>query len=197
VESVTVEQTNWALSPERHEGGTPNFVGAVALAAATVSLTGLLRSGALEAHESALRGRLREGLEPLGGVRLLRIWSDSADAVGIVAFEVEGHEAGLVAAYLSCEHGIGVRDGKFCAHPLLARVNGGRGALRASFGLGSTAEDIDRLVQALNDYLRHGPRHRYSRRDRWFAPEGDSRPRPFPEVDLADPALSAPSSLPG
>ena len=72
-----------------------------------------------------------------------------------------------------------MRDGKFCAHPLLARVNDGRGALRASFGLGSTTDDIDRLVQALTSYLRHGPRHRYTRRDRWFAPDGDSRPRPL------------------
>lgn len=114
-----------------------------------------------------------------------------------MAFEVQGHEAGLVAAYLSGEHGVGVRDGKFCAHPLLARVSDSRGALRASFGLGSTTDDIERLVQALTDYLRHGPRHRYSRRGRWFAPEDDSRPRPFPEVDLADPGLSAPSPPPG
>jgi hypothetical protein len=80
---------------------------------------------------------------------------------------------------------------------LLARVNDGRGPLRASFGLGSTTDDIDRLVQALTGYLHHGPGHPYTRRDRWSAPEGDSRPRPFPEVDLADPGLSAPSPLPG
>jgi selenocysteine lyase/cysteine desulfurase len=196
VEKVTVDKTDWALSPERHEGGTPNFVGAVALAQASVTLTGLVQSGALEAHESTLRGRLQDGLEALDGIRLLRIWSDSTDAVGIVAFEVEGHEAGLVAAYLSSEHAVGVRDGKFCAHPLLARVNDGRGALRASFGLGSTIDDIDRLVEALTGYLRQGPRHRYKRRDRWFAPDGDTRPRPFPEVNLADPGLSAPSPLP-
>ncbi len=37
---------------------------------------------------------------------------------------------GHVGAYLSAEHGIGVRDGRFCAHPLLPRLGlpGGRAA---------------------------------------------------------------------
>ncbi len=196
VESVTIDQTDWALSPERHEGGTPNFVGAVALAQATVVLAELMRSGAIEAHETALRQRLLAGLEPFEAVRPLGIWPDSTDAVGIVALEVRGHEAGLVAACLASEHGVGVRDGKFCAHPLIARVNAGRGALRASFGIGTTADDIDRFVAALGDYLRHGPRHRYSRQHRWFTPDGDGRPTPFPEVNLADPRLSPPTPAP-
>ncbi|MGP8207877.1 MAG: aminotransferase class V-fold PLP-dependent enzyme [Acidimicrobiales bacterium] len=193
VENVTIDKTDWALSPERHEGGTPNFVGAVALAEATVVLTGLVQSGVLEAHETALRRRLLAGLEPLGAVRPLRIWPDSTDAVGIVAFEVRGHEAGLVAACLSSEHAVGVRDGKFCAHPLIARVNDGRGALRASFGAGTTTDDIDRLIEALGDYVHHGPRHRYTRNNRWFTPDEDGRSTPFPEVNLANPQLSLPS----
>ena len=36
---------------------------------------------------------------------------------------------------IAAEHGIGVRDGRFCAHPLLARLTGGRDAVRASLGL--------------------------------------------------------------
>jgi selenocysteine lyase/cysteine desulfurase len=193
VESVTIERTSWARSPERHEGGTPNFVGAVALAEASLVLTELFASGAAEAHETVLRRRLLAGLLRLEGVRALQIWPDAAEAVGIVAFEVEGHEAGLVAACLSGEYGVGVRDGKFCAHPLLARLNCGQGALRASFGLGTTTDDIDRLIEALTQYLQHGPRHSYIRHDRWFIPEGDDRLPPFPELDLADPRLSPPS----
>jgi selenocysteine lyase/cysteine desulfurase len=193
VETVTIETTNWARSPERHEGGTPNFVGAVALAEASLVLTELFGSGAVEAHETVLRRRLLAGLEPLEGVRALRIWPDAAEAVGIVAFEVQGHEAGLVAACLSGEYAVGLRDGKFCAHPLLARLNCGQGALRASFGLGTTVDDIDRLIEALTQYLHKGPGHRYTRHERWFIPESDERLPPFPEVDLADPRLSPPS----
>ncbi len=68
-----------------------------------------------------------------------------------------GHEMGAVATYLASEHAIGVRDGKFCAHPLMDRVNGGRNALRASFGLASTTEDIDRFVEGLQLYVRSRP----------------------------------------
>ncbi|SLI02609.1 Probable aminotransferase/cysteine desulfurase [Mycobacteroides abscessus subsp. abscessus] len=64
------------------------------------------------------------------GCRVLRVFADSSDCVGIVAFTLDGYEPGHVAAYLSAEHGIGVRDGRFCAHPLLARL-GRRGALPA------------------------------------------------------------------
>jgi selenocysteine lyase/cysteine desulfurase len=163
------------------------------LAEASLVLAELFSSGAVEAQETVLRKRLLAGLEPLESVRALQIWPDVAEAVGIVAFQVEGHEAGLVAACLSGEYAVGLRDGKFCAHPLLARLNHGEGALRASFGLGTTTDDIDRLIEALTQYLRHGPRHNYTRHERWFIPDNDDRLPPFPEVDLADPRLSPPS----
>ena len=51
-----------------------------------------------------------------------------------------------MAAYLSAEHGIGLRDGRFCAHPLLRRLGLPSGSLRASFGLGSRLEDAQRLL---------------------------------------------------
>ena len=35
------------------------------------------------------------------------------------------------------------------------------GAVRASVGLGATAEDVDRLVAALREIAAHGPRVRY------------------------------------
>lgn len=193
VENVTIEKTNWAPSPERHEGGTPNLVGAVALAEASLVLGELFRSGAVTAHDAALRRRLLAGLEALDGVRALQIWPDTSEAIGIVAFEVEGHEPGLVAACLASEYGVGVRDGKFCAHPLMAHLGCSQGALRASFGLGSTNDDVDRLIEALTNYLDQGPRLHYTRHERWFVPEGDRRPVPFPEVDLTAPRLSAPS----
>jgi len=75
----------------------------------------------------------------------------------------------LVAARLSAEHGIGVRHGCFCAHPYLMRLlglstdeigayrravlRGDRseipGAVRASAGLSTSADDIDGLLDAV------------------------------------------------
>jgi selenocysteine lyase/cysteine desulfurase len=148
VAEVTVEETTWAPAPHRHEGGSPNVLGAVALAAACDALAGL-PAGALADHERALRERLVAGLGALPGVRVLRIWADSAEPTGVVSFTVAGADPGVLAAVLSAEHGIGVRDGRFCAHPLLARLGVPEGALRASVGVGSCRADVDRLVAAL------------------------------------------------
>ena len=68
------------------------------------------------------------------------------------SFTVAGADPGLVAAYLSAEHGIGVRAGKFCAHllvdELLADVEQ-TSAVRISAGLGTTVEHVDRMLTAL------------------------------------------------
>jgi len=90
------------------------------------------------------------------GVTPLRIWSDSADRVAVQSFTVADGPAGFVAAYLSAEHGIGVRDGRFCAHPLLKRLGLPAGSLRASFGLGSRLEDAERLLAGLQQLRQNG-----------------------------------------
>jgi len=181
VKRVTIESTQWAPSPDRHEAGSPNLVGAVALAEATVSLAELMSDGLVADHDASLRDQLLDGIAGMERIHPLRIWDDSEDAVGIVAFEVEGYDAALVAAYLSCEHGIGVRAGKFCAHPLLNRINHGASAVRASFGLGTTAEDIDRLLLALRQLTTTGIRRTYVERDGWLSPDEDVRPTAFPK----------------
>jgi selenocysteine lyase/cysteine desulfurase len=63
---------------------------------------------------------------------------------------VDGWEAGAVARVLSESYGIGVRDGRFCAHLLVDRLAGRGGtAVRASIGLGTVDEHVDRLLSAL------------------------------------------------
>ena len=55
-----------------------------------------------------------------------------------------------MARALSDDYGIGVRDGRFCAHPLVDRLAGpGGAAVRASLGLGPVDEHVDRLLTAL------------------------------------------------
>ncbi|WP_285495455.1 aminotransferase class V-fold PLP-dependent enzyme [Actinomadura sp. NBRC 104425] len=167
------ERTRWAADPQqRHEAGTPNVLGAVALAAACETLAAA-GWDALVAEEERLLARLRRGLARVPAVRELSLWGERHPRVGIVSFTVDGWNARDVALRLSGEYGIGVRDGKFCAHPfvrhLLAdrpddrpdtpRAAGGGGcadaaapasAVRASLGLGTTDEHVDRLVNALS-----------------------------------------------
>ncbi|MCO1660206.1 aminotransferase class V-fold PLP-dependent enzyme [Pseudonocardia humida] len=164
----------WAPAPHRHEAGTPNVLGVAALARACRVLDGVVDTIA-PAHERALLARLGEGLATVAGVRPLRIWPDAADRVAVVSFTVDGVAPGLVAAYLSAEHGIAVRDGKFCAHPLVDRAAGAGGAVRASFGLAGTTEDVDRLVGALRELVERGPRWDYAVVDGRWAPTPDPR----------------------
>jgi len=166
---------SWNYGPERHEAGSPNVVGAHALAVACETLS--RHWDAIVAHEEELLARLRTGLAALPGVRQLSIFGADQPRVGVVSFVVEGHDPGLVAAYLSAEHGIGVRDGAFCAHIATARLAGGR-ALRASLGLGSTAEHVDRLLSALRRLVTHGPAGEYELVDGRWAPVADPRPLP-------------------
>ncbi|MBO9523733.1 MAG: aminotransferase class V-fold PLP-dependent enzyme [Nocardioidaceae bacterium] len=160
VRRVTVGRTTWAATPARHEAGTPNVVGAVALAAACEALAAL-PAGALARREEALRDRLVDGLAGIDGIRTLAIWPGEAEAIGLVTFVVDEYPAELVAQYLSAERGIGVRDGRFCAHPLLDRLHGGATAVRASLGIGSTATDVDRLLAALRALVTEGPTWSY------------------------------------
>ncbi|MGP4029657.1 aminotransferase class V-fold PLP-dependent enzyme [Actinomadura sp. 3N407] len=149
--------TRWAASAEqRHEAGSPNVLGVIALAAACDALSGAWE--ALAAREESLVRRLRSGLAALPSVRELTLWGDRAPRVGIVSFAVDDWNARDVALTLSEEYGIGVRDGKFCAHPFVGHLLGGDGAdrsadrgaaVRASVGIGTSEEHVHRLLTAL------------------------------------------------
>ncbi|MFC6153584.1 aminotransferase class V-fold PLP-dependent enzyme [Nocardioides yefusunii] len=160
VREVSTTGVSFAATPARHEAGTPNVVGAVAIAAALEELE-RIGEDAVVAHETALRTRLVDGLRQLPGVRVLEIWPGEAEVIGVATFSVEGFSAEQVAHFLSAEWGVGVRDGRFCAHPLLARLNGGRTAVRASLGLGSSSSDVHRLLAGIDQLVTHGPEWTY------------------------------------
>ncbi|MFR9801029.1 aminotransferase class V-fold PLP-dependent enzyme [Pseudonocardia sp. RS010] len=190
VRSVGVEdrtaEVSWAPAPHRHEAGTPNVLGAAAIAAACRVLDPVIDE-IVPAHERALLARLLGGLS--GTVRPLRIWADAPDRVAVVSFTVADIPAGLVAAALSAEHGIGVRDGRFCAHPLLARLAGGADAVRVSLGLNTTGSDVDRLVGAVRAIAASGPR--------WDYREVDGRWTPVPDPRDLDPLRLGTDAGPG
>ena len=183
VHEVNRSGVDWAPAPARHEGGTPNLLGAIAVAAACEALASL-PDGSLHAHERALRSRLEAGLAELPDVRTLRIWpADEVDRVAVVGFTIEGHDPQRIATWLSAEYGIGVRHGRFCAHQLVSLLvppaNGADAsapqALRASLGVGSTTYDVDRLVAALRQFALTGEFWNYARRDGQWVPAPDPR----------------------
>ena len=69
---VTADDVEWKTSPARHEGGTPNLVGAVGLAAGLQAVHAL-NFDAIAEHEMALYDQLLDGLRELG-IEVLRFW---------------------------------------------------------------------------------------------------------------------------
>ena len=211
IELVTPDEVIWADTPQRHEAGSPNVVGAVALAAACRALLDL-GMDTVAAHERALSARLWSALARVPGLRRLTLWPDDADRVGVATFNLDGYRHPLLAAILSAEHAIGVRHGCFCAHPLMTRLLGvpddelarlacelraGRrpalpGAVRASLGLGTTCDEIERLMDALHDIAATGPRSHYLYSDR--LDEYEPEPRGAREPSAPD-RTHTPSSL--
>ncbi|HEY3711009.1 MAG TPA: aminotransferase class V-fold PLP-dependent enzyme, partial [Amycolatopsis sp.] len=106
---VTEEAVVWNSGPERHEAGSPNTVGVYALGVACEQLAA--RWDAVGEHEAELLERLRKGLAGIPGCAELRLFDAPVDRVGTVSFVVDGFEPGWLAAVLSAEYGIGVRDG--------------------------------------------------------------------------------------
>jgi selenocysteine lyase/cysteine desulfurase len=170
VKIVTLEDVVWDDPPEREEAGSPNTIGAVALAAAIHQLE-QIGMDVVAAHEAELTAYALERLKQLPDIK---IYGDpdprrAGDRLGVIPFQIEGYSHFLVSAILGYEFGIGVRSGCFCAHPYILHLlglsseqaevvrrrilSGNRsdmpGMVRISFGLYNTKEDVITLVDAL------------------------------------------------
>ena len=170
VDIVTVDDVCWAAPPDRDEAGSPNVVGAVALAQAILSLQEI-GMDALAQHEAELTAHALRCLSEVDDVELYGLTDpdQASERLGIILLNVRGVDHYKVAAVVSFEGGIGVRNGLFCAHPymlhllgissgkalrhqqdILAGTRVGRpGLVRVSFGCYNTAEEVDRLVEVL------------------------------------------------
>ncbi len=150
IRKVTRTGTTYADPPARFEAGTPAITQAIGMAAALRWLDALGMEAAA-AHEHEITDH---ALQRLGEVEGLRVFGPprSAERLGPVSFELEGVHAHDVAEILD-RHGVAVRAGHHCAQPLMERL-GVAATARASFGVYTTAEEIDRLVDGLLDARR-------------------------------------------
>jgi cysteine desulfurase / selenocysteine lyase len=150
IRKVTKAGTTYAEPPARFEAGTPAISQAIGMAAALRWLDALGMPAVL-AHEREIAAYALERLPEVPG---LRIFGPPAgpERLGPVSFELEGVHAHDVAEVLD-RHGVAVRAGHHCAQPLMDRL-GVPATARASFGVYTTPEEIDRLAEALLDTRR-------------------------------------------
>ncbi len=170
IEIVTVDNVEWSGAPDRDEAGSPNVVGAVALAAAIKALN-QIGMDVVADHEAELTAYALERLKPIAGIEIYGETDIATvrNRLGVIPMNIKGMSHFLVAAILGSEYGIGVRNGCFCAHPYLLHLMGLSqeesnrvreeilandrhdmpGLVRISFGMYNTAAEVDVIVQAL------------------------------------------------
>jgi selenocysteine lyase/cysteine desulfurase len=183
VEIVTLDDVVWAEPPDREEAGSPNTVGAVALAAAIAQLEAIGMDN-VAAHEAELTAYTLSRLADISGIHIFgdRNPLNAANRLGVIPLQVEGMSHFKVSAILGYEYGIGVRSGCFCAHPYILHLlglnpaqaravrnrmlSGDRsempGLIRASFGLYNLFEDVDVFLEALQQIIRGEYKGRYT-----------------------------------
>jgi cysteine desulfurase/selenocysteine lyase len=145
IERVRFEQTTYAEIPNRFEAGTPHIAGAVGLAAALdwLSDVGLER---VAAHEHRL---LRQATERLSAIPGLEIKGTAPSKTGVLSWVITDPPLATLDIGTRLDlQGICIRTGHHCCQPLMERL-GVAGTARASFGVYNTAQEIDRLADAL------------------------------------------------
>jgi selenocysteine lyase/cysteine desulfurase len=184
--------------PDRDEAGSPNVIGAVAIAAAARTLMDVGMDN-IAAHEESLIAYTldlftrRSDIHVYGEVDPAK----ASEKVGAIPFNMDGVSHFLVASILGYEGGVGVRSGCFCAHPYVVRLlnldeeeSGGwrdqiiqgdksnmPGMVRASFGCYNNVSDVDRLMEMLDLISRRG----YTGKYRLVPSTGEYIPEDFTE----------------
>ena len=171
VSYVGLDEVEWGGLPQKEEAGSPNVVGAVALAKAISMLTRVGMETIAE-HEQQLLKYAISKMKNIPGVRIYGPTENLSDKVGVIPFTVDGFDHSLVATILSVEGGIGVRNGNFCAQVYMRKLLNVTpeeekskraercdnpvlpGMVRASFGCYNNEEDVDRFVEMLERIVR-------------------------------------------
>src|SRR3954451_1683243 len=147
IRKVTKEGTTYADPPARFEAGTPAIAQAIGMASAMRWLD-MVGMDVVREHEEQIADYALERVVEVSGLRVFGP-PRGPGRLGPVSFEIEGIHAHDVAEILD-RPGVAVRAGHHCAQPLMDCLEIAATA-RASFGVYTTTEEIDRLVDGLED----------------------------------------------
>lgn len=140
---VSFSGTTWADLPYKFEAGTPDFIGAAALAKAIdyMENVGLER---IAAHETMLLERATAAISDIPGLRIFGTAPGKAAVLSFLVGDAHHYDTGVLLDQM----GIEVRTGHHCAQPLMERF-GIEGTVRASFALYNTEAEVDAFAAAL------------------------------------------------
>lgn len=145
IEVVTLEGSTYMSGPARFEAGSQPLAQAAGWAEAVRYLT-MVGLDRLHATEQLLTAQLLTGLAQIPGVTLLGP-GNTQDRLGVVAFALQGVHPHDVGQVLDAQ-GVAVRTGHHCAQPIHQHF-GVHASSRASFGVTSTPDEVDRLLTGL------------------------------------------------
>lgn len=140
---VSFEGTTYNELPYKFEAGTPNVSGVVGLGAAVDYLTGL-GMDRIARHEKGLLAYMTSKLGDIEGIRLIGTAAQKASVQSFMLNDIHPHDLGTILDH----EGVAIRTGHHCAMPVM-EFYGLPGTARASIALYNNADDIDRLVAAV------------------------------------------------
>lgn len=143
IESVTFEKTVFQSLPFKFEAGTPDYIATHGLAVALdyVNDIGLEN---ISSHERELTSYCMEQMRSIDGIALFGTSGHKDAVVSFLVGDIHHLDMGTLLDRL----GIAVRTGHHCAQPVMQRY-GIQGAVRASFAMYNTREEIDALVEGV------------------------------------------------
>lgn len=158
----------WTDPPDIEEAGSPNVLGALAVAEAARILKRLGWEQIIR-HEQQLLSYTLDQLYKIPGIIIYNRNCSLQNRVGVISFNLQGIHHYQLAKILADDWGIGVRNGCFCArgyvqkllnlNPTQVNSNAPRaisdpstpGMVRISFGCYNQLEEVDVLIKALRE----------------------------------------------
>ncbi len=147
IERVTFASTTYQNPPLKFEAGTPMIAEVLGLGEAISFIESIGRAKIAEWEDQLLK----HATEKLLDIPEVQIIGTAAEKGPIISFVVEGAHPLDVGTLLDLK-GVCVRTGHLCAQPTMQRFNI-TAAIRISFAVYNTIEEIDRFITSLKEVL--------------------------------------------
>lgn len=182
IDMLSEERVIWSPSEIRHQAGTWNTTGIIALAESCKTLKNISWNK-IQKHENEL---IHYALKKLNAIKGIKTYIPEdlykkENRIGTIVFNLDNYHHTLLSTILDTEYGIETRSGTICNHRIVKRwfnikyneqnniekeiQKGNRlssyGIVRISFGIQNSKRDIDALIKALKNISEKGPVLKY------------------------------------